>query len=306
VPHRGESCESFFGGADVNAAHLMPFASVSHVVTEAMNCAKPVEGSDILIERPTGSVARAVMHIQPVKDEHGAVIGTVNCFLDVTDQHNDRHWADERHKTMVDELNHRVKNTLATVQSLAAQTLRSPRVPKDVRIMFEARLFALSRTHDHLTRAHWKSIDLSALAEEIFTPYRYLGHNRIRVQGASIAIAAHAAITLGMILHELVSNAAKYGALLGDVGHVDVSWSLLQRDGNERNGGQRLLITWQEMNGPAIADARGRGFGSRLLESGITQGLKGVTQLTFDPAGLRCVIDVPLAMVQEQRALQGS
>jgi two-component sensor histidine kinase len=164
--------------------------------------------------------------------------------------------------------------------------------------MFEARLFTLSRAHDHLTRAHWKSVDLKAIAEEIFLPYRYLGRDRIHLNGKPVAIAAHAAITLSMILHELATNAVKYGALLGPAGYVDVAWSTVQRVEQEPYGGERLTITWEEHGGPPVEQPLGRGFGSRLLQNGIVQGLKGVTEMTFDPQGLRCVIDIPLPLIQ--------
>jgi two-component sensor histidine kinase len=159
-------------------------------------------------------------------------------------------------------------------------------------------LFTLSRTHDHLTRAHWRGADLKAIVEEVFTPYRYLGASRLRLSGDVLEIGAHAAVTLSMILHELAANATKYGALLAPTGHVDVTWRTVWRPDASANGGRRLIITWVETGGPPVERPLGKGFGRRMLENGVTHGLKGVTEIAFDPDGLRCIIDIPFPAIQ--------
>jgi PAS domain S-box-containing protein len=260
----------------------------------ALREGRSIRGAEAIAERPDGVRVPFIPFPTPLHDHDGRMTGAINMLVDITD----RKRAEERHKTMVDELNHRVKNTLATVQSLAAQTLRAPQVPGDVRGTFEARLFTLSRAHDHLTRAHWRGADIKAIAEDIFMPYRYLGTDRLRLKGEAVEVASHAAVTLSMIFHELAANALRYGALLGTSGHVDLTWHTTARSAEEVNGGQRLVITWIETGGPPVEKPLGKGFGSRLLENGVTQGLKGVTQIAFDPTGLRCIIDIPFPAIQ--------
>jgi len=254
----------------------------------ALKEGKALRGAEAVAERPDGTRVPFIPFPKPLRDADGNVIGAINMLVDITD----RKLAEDRHKTLVDELNHRVKNTLATVQSLAAQTLRAPKVPKDVRGAFEARLFALSKAHDHLTRAHWKSADLKSIVQDIFAPYRYLGGDRLRVHGDVAEINAQAAMTLSMILHELAANAAKYGALFTNAGRVDVAWKVIAGD-----HGRRLVIDWREFGGPPVDPPLFKGFGSRLLENGVKQSLKGTSQITFDPAGVRCTMDIPFPAV---------
>jgi two-component sensor histidine kinase len=180
-----------------------------------------------------------------------------------------------------------MKNTLATVQSLAAQTLAGAGVPDGVREDFEARLFALSRTHDQLTREHWESAEFGTILDEVFAPYRRDRH--VGLDGVPVRIAPRAALTLGMVLHELATNAAKYGALSTREGRVDVRWSL-EGDAAER----RLLIEWRESNGPAVHEPHRSGFGTRLLERGIVHELGGSARLLFERGGVHCRMSVPL------------
>jgi len=260
----------------------------------ALREGRAIRGAEAIAERPDGRRLPFIPFPTPLYDGAGHVTGAINMLVDITDQKH----AEERQKTMVDELNHRVKNTLATVQSLAAQTLRAPLVSKDVRSTFEARLFTLSRAHDQLTRAHWRGADLRAISEEIFMPYRFLGHDRLRLSGEAVEIGAHAAVALSMILHELAANATKYGALLTRTGHVEVTWNTVWRSADHANGGQRLIIRWEERGGPPVEKPLGKGFGSRLLENGVTHGLKGFTEIAYARDGLRCIIDIPFPALQ--------
>jgi PAS domain S-box-containing protein len=254
----------------------------------ALKEGRAIRGTEAIAERPDGTRVPFLPFPTPLRDAQGNITGGINMLVDISD----RKRAEERQRTMVDELNHRVKNTLATVQSLAAQTLRAPKVSKDVRGAFEARLFALSRTHDHLTRTHWQSADFKNIVQDIFMPFRYLGANRVRLKGASVEIATQAAMTLSMILHELATNASKYGALLEDSGFVEVSWHTAWR-----NSERRMIIEWQESEGPPVDEPLFKGFGSRLLESGVRQSLKGDVQIAYDRLGVRCVIDLPFPAV---------
>jgi PAS domain S-box-containing protein len=215
---------------------------------------------------------------QPILGSDGAAEGVFVEGVDVTD----RVLAERQQKLLLDELNHRVKNTLATVQSIAAQTHRSAPDPQAFRKAFEARLLALSATHDLLTASSWRGASLREVISLEFRPY---GAERYRLEGPEVQLSAPEALALGLLFHELVTNAAKYGALSCAEGCVRVRWSVA--DG-------RLQLTWTEEGGPAVAPPKRQGFGSRLIERSLRGELGGRTELSFHPAGLTCRMEIPL------------
>ena len=192
----------------------------------------------------------------------------------------------------MNELNHRVKNTLATVQLLAAQTIRKCGLPKDVQDDFEARLIALSHAHDHLTRERWEPVDLHSIVEKAVEPYRESSTDMVRICGEQIKVGAQASLTLAMIFHELANNAAKFGALSSEQGRLAVSWQVangvLRADPRHQLGGKRR----------AAGEAPERlGFGSRLLQQGISVSSRVLRRLDYDPSGLRCRMEIPLPSI---------
>jgi two-component sensor histidine kinase len=247
---------------------------------------RAVRGAEAAAERPDGRRVPFIPYPTPLHDSAGNLIGAVNMLVDITE----RKRAETQQKTLINELNHRVKNTLATVQSLAAQTMSEPGVSRHLRQAFEGRLLALSRVHDQLTRAHWEAADLATVFADIFAPHHSVGPERVRLDGAPIRMAPQAALTLAMVLNELATNAARYGSLSAPGGTLSVIWSVA---GN--GAGQALRIDWQEAGGPAVQPPAHRGFGTRLLKRGIVQALKGSAELAFDPAGVRCSMEIPLA-----------
>lgn len=251
---------------------------------------RPVRGAEAVAERPDGSRVPFIPYPTPLRDDSGTLVGGINMLVDISERKD----AEVRQQTLIAELNHRVKNTLATVQSIAVQTLRGAGVPRMVSDAFEARLFALSRTHDQLTREQWQSADLKQLAEDLFAPYRMIGRDRVRLSGRSIALPPRVALTLALVLNELATNAAKYGALSTDDGVLDLSWDVTGVDGE-----QRLRILWRESGGPPVTPPARRGFGSRFLEKSVRDELNGSTEIAFDPDGVRCAIEVPLATDSE-------
>jgi CHASE1-domain containing sensor protein len=194
--------------------------------------------------------------------------------------------AEDQLRLLLDELNHRVKNTLATVQSVAAQTLREGQSPRQAREIFEARLLALSQAHDLLTRDHWRGASLADLVQVEIEPYESGRSGRVTTDGPPVWLPPNSALALGMALHELVTNAVKYGALSGDQGQVSIEWRL--------SGERRLKLCWAETGGPPVSKPRRRGFGTRLIVSGLARQLNGDVDLDFDPSGVRCTIDMPL------------
>ena len=218
---------------------------------------------------------------QPIRDADGRIVGVFVQGHEVTDVVT----AAERQKLMIDELNHRVKNTLATVQSIAIQTARSHTDPRTFAEGFQARLLALSHTHDLLTRSHWEGADLGAILEHETEAH---GAHRVTLNGLPVALEPAAALSLGMIFHELATNAAKYGALSAPDGRVLVDWSVLDQ------ARPRLQLTWREIGGPPVAPPDRRGFGSRLIERNVRHDLAGEVKLDYANDGFSADFSIPL------------
>jgi len=216
--------------------------------------------------------------------DDGGVRRLAGVSLDITE----RKRAEERQKLLVNELNHRVKNSLATVQSIAAQTLRSVAAPEFFRDAFETRLIALSQTHDLLTRESWAGASL----REVFDVelHAMAGEDRVVFDyDADVRLNPKAAVALGMGIHELATNAVKYGALSVPDGRVAVTWSV-------EDGVLRLI--WTERGGPPVTPPARRGFGARLLERGLAAELSGGVELTYDATGLICEMALPVRALE--------
>ncbi len=243
--------------------------------------------------RKDGRAIWVSVRSSPVRDAEGKLLYLVRVVQDITEGK----LAERRQRLLIDELNHRVKNTLATVQSLAAQTARGVASPGEFSARFEGRLIALSKAHDQLTMHHWESADLRNLLSGELAPHGS-GPERVMLRGEDVRLRPRAVLTLAMAFHELTTNAAKYGALSVPAGRIEVCWQQT-RDGTGR---PLLRIDWQEQGGPAVAAPERHGFGSRLIEGSIAAELGGSARLTYDPQGLCCellilqaaaVVDVP-------------
>ncbi|MBF9232681.1 HWE histidine kinase domain-containing protein [Microvirga alba] len=196
--------------------------------------------------------------------------------------------SDARQRLLINELNHRVKNTLATVQSIAAQSFKSGE-PTVARAAFEARLFALSKTHDVLTRENWEGASLRNIAEEAMAPYRREHVERFHIEGATLRLPPRIALPLAMAMHELSTNAAKYGAFSVDDGRVTIRWQV-----EATAEGRQLIMQWREEGGPPVRMPTHKGFGSRLIERGLKLELAGEVNLDFRPSGVLCILSIPL------------
>ena len=190
----------------------------------------------------------------------------------------------EQHQMLlIHELNHRVKNTLAIVQAIAQQSFKGEALSAEARRAFEGRLAALSAAHNLLTRSNWESASIRQVIDDAMAAYR--AGDRIRISGPDLRLAPKAAVSLAMAVHELATNAVKYGALSTPAGQVDIAWTA--EDG-------RLLWTWRESGGPPVAAPARRGFGSRMIERGLAAELRGEARLDFPPGGLVCTLSAPL------------
>jgi len=246
--------------------------------------------SEILYRRGDATTGWIKVSAAPVRDDGGAIIAGVVTLHDIDAQKQ----AEEQRTLLLHELNHRVKNTLATIQSIAAQTAQgSTSVPEFV-YAFQARLMAISHTHNLLTVSHWQGAELHAILADEIAPYSGAdGASRVRVEGEPITLPPGAALMAGLVFHELVTNAAKYGALSVPGGRVAVTWEVAHVE-----TGRRLRLRWVETGGPAVSPPLRRGFGSKLIERGLTQELDGRVQLDFAPQGLHCTMD--LAIPEEE------
>jgi two-component sensor histidine kinase len=235
--------------------------------------------------RADGSVGWAFSRAIPVLDDRGTITEWLGAATDITlrKQH------EEHQRLLIDELNHRVKNTLATIQSMAMQTLRDTHDVEQARAQFVARLLALAKAHDILTRENWQGAPLGELVDGAVAAHRVIAAKRFSIEGPRVWLSAKQALALSMALHELCTNAAKYGALSSERGRVRIEWSV---DGGQ--DGRVLRLHWREAGGPPVAAPSRRGFGSRLLERGISHDLRGKAQLDFASTGVTCRIEAPL------------
>jgi len=247
---------------------------------------EPYEGRESaaqLQRKPDGLLETVYLNFiyQPIRDDAGAVVGIFVQGHDITENV----LAAQRQKLMIDELNHRVKNTLATVQSIAIQTARSNTDPASFAETFQSRIMALSHTHNLLTQSHWEGADLRAILEHETEAY---GPTRISLNGPPVSLEPAVVLSLGMIFHELATNAAKYGALHTPDGRILIDWGLAdQRD-------RKLKLSWREIGGPKVTVPDRRGFGSRLIERNIRHDLAGEIDLVYAPDGLIAELTVPL------------
>ena len=253
---------------------------------EVFATGEPYEGRESVAQlqrTPDGPLETVYLNFiyQPIRDDAGAVVGIFVQGHEITDNV----LAAQRQKLMIDELNHRVKNTLATVQSIAIQTARSNTDPAGFAETFQSRIMALSHTHNLLTQSHWEGADLRAILEHETEAY---GHTRISLNGPPVSLEPAVVLSLGMIFHELATNAAKYGALHTPEGRILIDWALADQRA------PRLKLSWREMGGPKVTAPDRRGFGSRLIERNIRHDLAGEIDLVYAPDGLIAELTVPL------------
>jgi two-component system CheB/CheR fusion protein len=226
------------------------------------------------------------MRLRPYRTLDDKIEGIVASFVDVTDRHETEKKWEAQQQLLLQELSHRVKNTLAVVQAIVSQTLRTSTTQPALRDTLMARIQALSNSHDQLFEDEGKSADLVAIARAQLEPYIAAHSNRIVVEGPSVFLAREAAVPFGLLLHELATNAAKYGSLNGHEGRVKFTWRVVDAD-----GGRRLRATWTESGGPPVKQPTKTGFGSYLIENALPL---ATVERHFRPGGFTCTIELPL------------
>ncbi|MDP3746110.1 MAG: HWE histidine kinase domain-containing protein [Phenylobacterium sp.] len=236
---------------------------------------------------PDGSVRWLAGRGDVKRDASGAPIEVTSVYMDVTE----RKGAEGRQRLLLDELNHRVKNTLATVQSIAMQTERNVESAADFSEAFQGRIAALAQAHDLLTLNSWEGATLADVVARTLAPYAAIngdGAPRVAATGPLVTLGVNAAVTLNMAFHELATNASKYGSLSASHGRLDVDWTV------DRSIDPAVVeIAWIEQGGPRVEPPRRRGVGSRLVQQGLARELDGEVDVQYDPAGVRCRIRLP-------------
>jgi len=218
----------------------------------------------------------------PLKDKNDGCIGCILTLTEITD----RKRAETQQTMLVAELNHRVKNILAIVQSVAWQTLSANHSPSEFKRAFDGRLRAISLAHDILTQGRWGHVDFAQLVERSLAPYHGGDHgNRAEWSGSRLSLPTNMVVPLSMVLHELSTNAAKYGAFSVEHGRVNIAW---------RTDGGKVRFTWIETHGPPIEGEIKAGFGSKLISRVVSHDLAGTASLDFDREGFRCTLTFPL------------
>lgn len=236
------------------------------------------------VRQADGSIGWTFSRAVPILDDLGGIVEWFGAATDVTE----RNRTNQHLRLVVNELNHRVKNTLAMVQAIAARTFRNPSDLASARRDFEARLVALAQANDLLTGERWAGASLYSAIAQAVQPHQH-DVGRLILRGADIKISPKTALALSLAMHELSTNAIKYGAWSNESGAVQIDWSV--------NGDGVLHLEWRERGGPPVQPPEQMGFGSRLIQRGLAGELGGKVTLGFDPAGVRCTIEAPMTFV---------
>ena len=242
-----------------------------------------VDHFDTVRRRKDGSLVEISLTVSPIKTADGRIIGASKTARDITE----RKRAQDQQRLLLREMKHRVKNALTTVQVIAAQTFRG--ASRDECREFVGRLSALANAHDLLTAENWQGAPLRDVVEKALQPFQEKQRERVLIEGPEeIWINAEKSLLLTMALHELATNAVKYGALSNGSGQVRVAWEL-RKDEEPR----RLKLRWQESGSPMVKPPERKGFGSLLLDRALKYEL-GITRFDFDPRGLTWEMDIAL------------
>jgi two-component sensor histidine kinase len=234
-----------------------------------------------VLERP--------FHPDVLADAVGSALRARKRQREVQAHLEERQRTHERQTLLIRELHHRVKNTLATVQALVGATARSAKSVDEFYHSFVARIVALANTHTMLTEDYWQTASLGEILTAELGPYKSEAEDRVILDGPVVQMQADLAVPLGMAIHELSTNAAKYGSLSVPEGKLQVRWDVL-----EQEGARKLLLDWTEMGGPPVEEPSRRGFGSTLIRRILTTQCHAAIQYEFEPSGVHFRLEAPL------------
>jgi len=277
-PKLGDPNERFCGSYRMFRPDGSPLPHHQCPMADVLRTGVSVRAQEVHIERPDGSRGIALVDIEAVKDSDGNIIGAVNSFQDITE----RKRAEEREKILAREVDHRAKNLLALVQ--ATVKLTHADTVQDFKAAIEGRLQALSNAHTLLAQSRWAGANLHSLVKEELAPYKLEETSRAHINGPELVLEPKSAQTIAIVLHELTTNAVKYGALSVPSGRLLIEWS---------RGETQLVIRWCETGGPPVKPPSREGFGTRVVGR-VVHDLEGKLQFDWNPDGLACEIIIPL------------
>ncbi|MGX9147987.1 sensor histidine kinase [Mesorhizobium sp. 128a] len=243
-----------------------------------------IDNQEFTYTLPSGMQRHLLTSARPILSPGGSIIGAVQISLDISE----RKRGEEQRQLLVNELNHRVKNTLAVVQSIATQTIRNAADLPAAGKTLTSRLIALAKAHDVLTRKDWSGADLADLIVNSVQPHASL--DRFHIGGEAVWLEPNIALSFALALHELATNAIKYGALSNSTGTVRISWETVDSE-----QGPMLKLEWRETGGPPVGPVVREGFGTRLLTRVFENERIGGVVLSYEPSGLLCVFRVSMS-----------
>jgi len=241
--------------------------------------AKPFHGVEVKLRSERLVDRSFLLSAGPLYDDIKACVGSIVTLTDITE----RKHTEQQQTMLVAELNHRVKNILAIVRSVASQTAASSASLDGFTSAFSGRLKAVALAHDILTETRWIGTGLKDLLTTVLAPYRSTDGRRVMIDGPAILLRANSLLPLSMAFQELTTNAVKYGALSREGGRIDITWRLVDTD-------QTVELVWRERGGPKVEFGNTSGFGTRLIDRVIAYDLDGGSEFDFDPLGLRCTL----------------
>ncbi len=285
-PMLGRSVEDILGCTD----HEILPAEVRNVIVglkrEALSSGQP-KVMEVAIEDGHG-IRWHDLHIELLRNDGGDIVGLTCAAVDVTE----RKEGEAHLRLLLRELTHRSKNLLAVIQAMARQTARHVGSVEAFLNQFGARLQALAASHDLLVRESWYGASVNELIRSQLAMYLDEEDQQVTIEGPAVALKPEAAQNLGLALHELAVNAAKFGALSVPCGRLSITW-----DRHEDEGGQGLELDWREQFGPRVKPRRKKGFGSMVIERNLARALDAEVDLDFDPEGLRCRVVIPASQI---------
>ena len=285
-PMLGRSIEDILGRTDRELLPAEVGARVVALKQEALAAGEP-QGAEIAIEDGHG-IRWFDLHIEPLRNDAGDIVGLTGAAVDMTE----RKESEAHLRLLLRELTHRSKNLLAVIQAMARQTARHAGSIERFLNRFGARLQALAASHDLLVRESWYGASVNELIRSQLAMYMDRDDEQVTIDGPAVALKPEAAQNLGLALHELAVNAAKFGALSVPGGRLSITWG--RRD---NAGDQAIELDWHEQFGPRVKPRRKRGFGSMVIERNLVRALDAEVDLAFNPDGLHCHVVIPASQI---------
>jgi PAS domain S-box-containing protein len=286
----GLPIEQIIGSTDDEIIEPESREAVAGLKREALETGNPSDGE--VCVKQGGTTRWYDLHIEPLRDVMGKIVGLTCAAVEITE----RKEGEAHLRLLLRELTHRSKNLLAVIQAMARQTAKHFTSVDGFLDQFSARLQALATSHDILVQESWYGASLAELVRSHLGHYLDRAGTQISLDGPSVVLKPEAAQSLGLALHELATNAAKYGALSNTAGNISITWRRLPA-----TEGHGVEILWDETGGPEVVAPARRGFGSMVVERNLARSIDGEVELAFPPEGVHCRIVVPITQLSVGR-----